>query len=218
MQFDETLNGGARAAAMPRIERLDSPAAVLSPSTSFVRHGHEGLEEWKLGRADSFQPPRLSRAKTMTKASVAGRQSQHRPKLLRHQSSIHKQDEDLPGNFYYLRPGEEAQQAFENGTDAQMPFASADSQAKIPVAELLSAEDANDVRSWHSAADQGADEQRDGQSPQDSSDEEVDSFCSRSRADGATDEWALGLSTQEKSLIARYKTLERLMKKKKMLG
>ena len=32
------------------------------------------------------------------------------------------------------------------------------------------------------------------------------------------DGWSLKLSTKEKSLIERYKNLERLMKKKKMLG
>ena len=106
MQFDEALNGGARAAPLPKIELLDSPDAY-SPSKSFVRNEKEGTEEHKLVNAEPHQQNR-PRAKTTTNASVAGRVAQSRPSLLRHTSSIHKQDESLPGNFYYLKPGEEA--------------------------------------------------------------------------------------------------------------
>ena len=35
--------------------------------------------------------------------------SQYRPPKLKHLQSIHKQDEGLPGNFYYLRSNENIQ-------------------------------------------------------------------------------------------------------------
>ena len=82
----------------------------------------------------------------------------------------------------------------DNGADASGPYGQVDSRGKIPVSELLSAEDRNEVRSQQSAADEVVNAQRDAQSPEVSFDEEVDSFCSRSGAEGGADEWALKVS------------------------